>query len=585
MVMEFTFNRRKADNSSEAHALEEFFLDQATRPMSSHKIQHLAQEGLQKVRSICDRMQILSLGRQIEACEGLLVENPPIDVAILGQFKAGKSSFVNNLIGQNVLPVGVIPVTTVISRLQFGEQERATVSFFDGTRTEIPVADLDEYTAEAKNPSNQKGVEMVDIELPALADYAGLRLVDTPGLGSVFKAHMEVSSHWLPEVGAAVLAVSADRPLSENDLQLIRELTQYTPRIILLLTKADLLSPSQQDEVVKFFEDTAKRELNREFPIFLYSTKTETERSRHRLKVELFFKLAVNREFEFRKILQHKANSVIRGCLGYLELALKTSLQADEDRESLRQQILDEKVSFDSMREELFFIARENQKQTRIFIMQILQNFMKPLWSELTQRLETDMKTWRGNLWHLTRRYEQWVADTMTEEMRRISKQEHRHFYGTLKKAHASLARSLETFRMLLNGNVQKVLGVSLAEAEWDIKIAEPEHPDIRTFRASNYNLDLIWFLIPMFLFRRLFEKRFVEKVPWEVETNINRLAAQWEERINLAIEGMHRQSVQYVKDETATIESLLYGARGRTEEIRQMIADLWMILERLAKL
>ncbi len=560
-------------------------MEKAERPMSSLPIQHLAQESLQKVRSICNRLQILSLGRQIEACKGLLVENPPIDVAILGQFKAGKSSFVNSLIGQPVLPVGVIPVTTVISRLQFGEQERALVSFFDGTCKEIPIADLDEYTAEAKNPSNQKSVERVDIELPALANYAGLRLVDTPGLGSVFKAHMEVSANWLPEVGAAVLAVSADRPLSENDLQLIRELTQHTPRIILLLTKADLLSPPQQDEVVKFFEDTVKRELNREFPIFLYSTKTETERFRHKLEVELFFKLAVNRDFESRKILQHKTHSVIRGCLGYLEIALKTSLQADEDRESLQRQILDEKVSFESMREELFFIARENRKQTRIFIMNILQGFMKPLWRELTELLEQDMKTWHGNLWQLTRRYEQWVADTMSGEMRRISRQEHRHFYGTLKKAHASLARSLEAFRMLLNGNVQKVLGVSLAEAEWDIKIAEPDHPDIRTFRASNYNLDLIWFLIPMTLFRRAFEKRFVEKIPWEVETNINRLAAQWEERINAAIDGMHRQAVQYVKDETATIESLLSRTRGRTEEIRQMIADLWMILGRLAKM
>ena len=554
-------------------------------PMPPPPIQHLAQEGLRKARSICDRMQILTLDRQIEACEGLLVENPPIDVAILGQFKAGKSSFVNSLIGQDVLPVGVIPVTTVITRLRFGERERALISFYDGTNREIPVGSLDEYTSEAKNPSNQKNVETVDIELPALADYAGLRLVDTPGLGSVFKAHMEVSSNWLPEVGAAVLAVSADRPLSENDLQLIRELTQYTPRIILLLTKADLLSPSQQDEVVKFFEDTVRRELNREFPIFLYSTKTDTGRFRHRLEAELFFKLAVNRDFEFRKILQHKANSVIRGCLGYLEVALKTSLQADEDRESLRRQILDEKVSFESMREELFFIARENQKQTRIFIMNILQNFMKPLWHEIMQRLETDMKTWRGNLWQLTRRYEQWVADAMTEEMRRISRQEHRHFYGTLKKAHASLARSLEAFRMLLNGNVRKVLGVSLAEAEWDIKIAEPEQPDIRTFRASNYNLDLIWFLIPMFLFRRAFEKRFIEKIPWEVETNINRLAAQWEDRVNAAIDGMHRQAVQYVKDETATIESLLSSAHGRTDEIRQMIADLRMISDHLAKM
>jgi len=543
--------------------------------MTSSAIQLTAQRALQKARSVCDRMQILTLNRQIEACEGLLIENPLIDVAILGQFKAGKSSFVNSLVGRDVLPVGVIPVTTVITRLRYGERERAVISFYDGTTREISVSALDEYTSEAKNPSNEKNVETVDIELPILADYAGLRLVDTPGLGSVFKAHMEVSANWLPEVGAAILAVSADRPLSENDMQLIRELTQYTPKIILLLTKADLLTPSQQDEVVRFFEDTLKRELNREYPIFLYSTRAETETFRHRLEVELFFRLAVNRDFEFRKILQHKTNSVIRGCLGYLDVALKTSLQADEDREGLRRQILDEKVSFDSMREQLFAITRENQKQTRVFIMNILQKLMKPLWDDVIRRLEAEMASWRGNLWQLTRRYEQWVADTMTEEMRNLSRKEHRHFYGTLKKAHAGLARSLEAFRVILNGNVQKVLGVSLAEAEWDIKIAEPDQPDIRTFRASNYNLDLIWFLIPMFLFRRAFEKRFVEKIPWEVETNINRLAAQWEERINAAIEGMYRQAVQYVRDETATIEALLSSARGRTGEIREMIADL----------
>jgi len=558
-------------------------MGQPAETMTPPPVQHVAQQALQKVRSVCDRMQILSLNRQLEACEGLLVENPLIDVAVLGQFKAGKSSFVNSLVGRDVLPVGVIPVTTVITRLRFGERERAVITFYDGTTKEIPVSALDEYTSEAKNPSNEKNVETVDIELPGLADYAGLRLVDTPGLGSVFKAHMEVSANWLPEVGAAILAVSADRPLSENDVQLIRELTQYTPRIILLLTKADLLTPSQQDEVVKFFEDTLKRELNREFPIFLYSTKTDTLKFRQRLEAELFFKLAVNRDFEFRKILQHKTNSVIRGCLGYLDVALKTSLQADEDRESLRRQILDEKVSFESMREQLFSITRENQKQTRIFIMNILQGRMKPLWDDVIRRLETEMKSWRGNLWQLTRRYEQWVADTMTEEMRNVSRKEHRHFYGTLKKAHAGLARSLEAFRVILNGNVQKVLGVSLAEAEWDIKIAEPEQPDIRTFRASNYNLDLIWFLIPMFLFRRAFEKRFVEKIPWEVETNINRLAAQWEERINAAIEGMHRQAVQYVRDETATIEALLSSARGRTGEIREMIADLKQLSDELS--
>ncbi len=537
--------------------------------------QHTSLRLLENVRDICRRFRILSLNRQIEACDGLLAENPPIDVAILGQFKAGKSSFLNSLIGKSVLPVGVIPVTTVISRLTYGEKERAVVSFFDGTRSEIDISRLDDYTSEAKNPSNQKNVEMVDIELPSLKDYAGLRLVDTPGLGSVFKYHMETSENWLPEVGAALLAVSSDRPLSENDLQLIRELMKHTPKIVLLLTKTDLLSPEQQAEVVRFFEETLKRELNREFPIYLYSTHTGTESFRARLEAGLLFKLSLNRDFEFRKILQYKMQSLINGCLGYLGIALQTSLQADLDREGLRKQLLDEKVNDDLVREELFIIGRENQRQTRVFIMNYLDQLQKPLRRKVMDRLAGEMPAWQGNLWRLTRRYEEWVADTMTEEMRRISKTEHRHFYGTQKKAHASFSRSLEAFRSLLGQNIEKVLGVKLAEADWKIEVAEPAHPDIKAVRPFDYHFDLIWFLIPMFIFRRLFEKNFLSKIPHEVEANLSRLAAQWEDRINRTIEEMRRQALKYVQDELATIDALLSRTQGQSEEIRSLILEL----------
>jgi len=543
--------------------------------MKSSSIQHIAQQGLLKVRSICDQMQVLSLGRQIEACENLLTENPPIDVAVLGQFKAGKSSFINSLMGKKILPVGVTPVTTVITRLQYGQKEKAGIRTYDGKEFNIDLKDLDQYTSEAKNPSNEKNVEMVDIELPYLEDYSGLRIVDTPGLGSVFKYHMKTSEQWLPEVGAALLAISADRPLSENDLQLVRELLQHTPRIILLLTKADLLTAEQQNEVIMFFEDTLKRELNREFPIYLYSTKADTEKFRHRLEAELLFKLAANRDFEFRKILQYKTQSLVKSCLAYLEIALRTAMQADADREALRMQILDEKVNYDHIREELFIMSRENQKQTRTLIMNHLESLETPLREKTRENLSKEMATWQGHLWKLTRRYEEWLADTMAEEMREVSRREHRHFYGTLKKAHISLMRSLEAFRMLLGNNVERVLGVKLAEADWKIEVSEPEHPDIKTVRTFDYHFDLIWFLIPMFIFRGIFEKHFMSKIPYEVTANLSRLAAQWEDRINRTIEEMRKQALKYVQDELSTIESLLLKSQGRTDEIQNMIHTL----------
>jgi len=239
------------------------------------------------IYSITDKLGLVSQERQLEAAQTLLAQNPPIDIAVLGQFKTGKSSFLNSLLGQKVLPVGVIPVTTAITRLQYGEKENITVRHFDGTVTSVPLADIAEFTSEAKNPDNSKNVAIVDIELPSLRKYAGLRLVDTPGLGSVYKYHQSTAENWLPEVGTALLAISADRPLSENDLVFISELTIHTPKIIILLTKADLLSAGQQNEVINFFRQILQKELNRELPVYLYSTKNETNRYKEIIESEI----------------------------------------------------------------------------------------------------------------------------------------------------------------------------------------------------------------------------------------------------------------------------------------------------------
>src|SRR3974377_138356 len=105
----------------------------AIKNASFDPISAAAGQLLARIQEACGRFQIPSLKRQIEACKNLLHQDQLIDVAILGQFKAGKSSFLNSLIGKPILPVGVIPVTTTITRLQYGKEERAIIHYFDGT--------------------------------------------------------------------------------------------------------------------------------------------------------------------------------------------------------------------------------------------------------------------------------------------------------------------------------------------------------------------------------------------------------------------------------------------------------------------
>ena len=171
--------------------------------------------------------------------------------------------------------------------------------------------------------------------------------------------------------------------------------------------------------------------------------------------------------------------------------------------------------------------------------------------------------------------YEAWVAENMEEEIRHISRAENRHFSGTLNKAHNSLTRYLETFRMMLNDNIDKVLGIRLAETDWKIEVTEPDNPDIGVLYTFDFKFDLLWFLIPMFIFRRFFEQHFLKEISWATEVNISRLITQWETRINKAIDGMRKQTESYIRDELSTIDALLSKSQGKTHELHDLISEL----------
>ncbi len=540
------------------------------------------QEVLSVVRSAAQRYQIISLDRQIEACDEMFGQDSLIDVAILGQFKAGKSSFINSLIGQSILPVGVIPVTTVITRLRYGNKARAVVVSFDSTVKEVDIARVDEFISEAKNPANEKNVEVVDIELPSLESYPGLRLVDTPGLGSIFKYNTDISEEWLPRVGAAIVAISSDRPLSENDLVLIRQLMEFTPRVVLLLTKVDLLSGEQQEQVVRFFTDSLKREFNTDFQILLYSTVRDKERYKSMFD-QLLISLSQNRDAEFMSIIQHKVRSLARQCLSYLDIALTVSGKADSDRETLRKLILDEKVNYELMQSELSIVSREVMHQTRTLISTYLTDAHRAkLVRRLLNKLSQDMPLWKGNLWKLTRRYEKWLEENMVAEMDLISRTDYKHFFGTLKKAHQTISRSVELFRNLLADNIEKVLGMKPRSVDWVIDVSEPSHPDVAFTKVFDFHFDLLWFLIPMFVFRRIFEAHFQKEVPRVVDIHLSRLAYQWEVRINKTIEEIREQALEYVNNELSTIDALLSRAGGETDDIRRTRQQLDRLLKDL---
>ncbi len=87
-------------------------------------------------------------------------------VACVGQFKRGKSTLINALIGASVLPAGVVPVTTVPTVIRHGDHRQARIRFQAKGWSAVPLDKLDEYVSEDKNPENAKAVAGVEVFFP-----------------------------------------------------------------------------------------------------------------------------------------------------------------------------------------------------------------------------------------------------------------------------------------------------------------------------------------------------------------------------------------------------------------------------------
>ena len=138
-------------------------------------------------------------------------------VACVGQFKRGKSTLINALIGASVLPAGVVPVTTVPTVIRHGDHRWARIRFQTKDWAAVPLDKLDEYVSEDKNPENAKAVAGVEVFFPSPLLATGMCFVDTPGLGSVFAGNTAATNDFIPHIDAAIIVIGADPPISGEE--------------------------------------------------------------------------------------------------------------------------------------------------------------------------------------------------------------------------------------------------------------------------------------------------------------------------------------------------------------------------------
>jgi putative protein kinase ArgK-like GTPase of G3E family len=190
-------------------------------------------------------------------------------VACVGQFKRGKSTLLNALIGHSVLPTAVVPVTAVPTIIRHGERLAARVRLQRAAWSDIPVSAVDEYVSEEKNPENVKGVAGVEIFVPSPLLETGMCLVDTPGLGSVFAENTAATHAFIPHIDAAIVVIGADPPLSGDELQLVETVSHEVHDLVFVLNKADRANAEERSVALEFARRVLDTRLKRTLPSIL----------------------------------------------------------------------------------------------------------------------------------------------------------------------------------------------------------------------------------------------------------------------------------------------------------------------------
>jgi GTP-binding protein EngB required for normal cell division len=195
------------------------------------------------------------------------------NLVVVGEFKRGKSSVLNALIGANVLPVGVVPLTAIATILEYGELPVVRAVFQDGTERQVPLEALWDFVTEKGNPANAKGVREVHIAWPSPWLKSGVRLVDTPGIGSVYRHNTDVTYRFLPKADAVLFLLSVDQPVGQAEYDFLKEVREYAGRIFFLLNKTDLLSESDLAESSAFASRVLAEAMGGAVPVFPVSAK------------------------------------------------------------------------------------------------------------------------------------------------------------------------------------------------------------------------------------------------------------------------------------------------------------------------
>ncbi|PJC79863.1 hypothetical protein CO008_03790 [Candidatus Roizmanbacteria bacterium CG_4_8_14_3_um_filter_36_12] len=522
------------------------------------------------------------------------VKNKDFQLVVLGQFKRGKTSLINALIGVNLLPTAVIPLTSVVTILKYGDKPFARVVFLDGETKELMVLKLEDYISEDKNPKNIKQVDKMIIEYPSSYLKDGVQIIDTPGVGSVYGHNTDVAYEFVPQADAGIFVVTTDPPISASELSFLSSIKNYLGKILFVQNKNDQVGVDERKQSLEFTKRIIEEKIGvKNLRFYSLSSKLALESkinngiSKHNENQFLQFEKALT-DFlnkERSQVLVKSVSSKLLSLIGEINLILQLEIKTSQTPLLiLKEKIVafeKELVTIKQQKEDADFIL---QGQTEKLVKEILIGDIEVLKEKELPKLLIELEEFYKNNKSLSgkelaNKFDAFLEESIKRIFSRWRKEEEI-------KLQQSLKFILDRFSNETNKTIQKVIDLSanlfninIEKFETETELAEEQE---FKFSFDEIQVDIEIFTpvishLPKFLSHNLLYKNIKEKTFEEFDKHCGRVRFDFHQRVVKSI-GEYQNILNQTLEETiseveiAMKKGIERKKKGQEKEITALI-------------
>jgi GTP-binding protein EngB required for normal cell division len=500
------------------------------------------------------------------------------NLVVLGQFKRGKSTLINAILGAPVLPTAVVPLTSIVTIIRYGPRPRAIVHMLNGNEMEIDLAELAQYITERGNPNNFKGVAQVEVFFPSEFLRSGAALVDTPGVGSVFANNTGVTYDYLPEADAAIFLLAADQPISQAELDFLHRARRHAAKFFFVLNKIDYLSESELEESISFNASVISESIGQDVTIHPVCARAalcgRIEQSRlPELEQQLSEFLLREKAIRLLDVICNRARALASEALSAMELE-QSAIQMPARLLAERIEAFHKKAAeIAEQRSDTQYLLRGEIGALISAIEADLRPFVDEavvvLKGHISQAFERNQHLSKGELVkvmneEMARRVEAIFAPWREEQERRIR---------------ASFDRITSRFAERANQVMREVQDLTAklfgARAQLFIEVEPFTTESSHYYYTENpfaLQLSALPLLLPGPLAKRFIRKQFIDSCREELDRNAGRLRADFQERLEKSASRFKASFDQKVK---AALDGLEQTLRRAAEEKRRSDFEL----------